>query len=114
MGAAIGIGLGIVLRGEIYRGAYGGAGEFGHVKVGGDLLCECGVTGCLEAVASEVGICGQVATLRGVSSISIDEVLALAPSDQPPMVGTVTWKDNRFIFKAIGGPPDDQGLNFSR
>ncbi len=54
-----GIGLGIVVGGEIYRGAHGGAGEFGHMTVDPSPaapLCNCGKRGCLEAVASDYGI----------------------------------------------------------
>src|SRR6266571_4730227 len=54
-----GVGLGIVVGGEIYRGARGGAGEFGHIIVDtapDAPLCNCGKRGCLEAVASDYGI----------------------------------------------------------
>ena len=54
-----GIGLGIVIRGEIYSGTHGGAGEFGHMTMatGEDApLCHCGKYGCLEAIASDYGI----------------------------------------------------------
>lgn len=48
-----GIGGGLILRGELYRGAEGLAGEIGHVNVLPDgPLCGCGARGCLEAVAS--------------------------------------------------------------
>ena len=73
-----GIGLGIVLRGEIFRGAGGGAGEFGHTKIESDLLCECGARGCLEAVASDVGLSLQVAAAKQRPSIDISEALELA------------------------------------
>lgn len=49
-----GVGMGIVIDGELYRGARGAAGEFGHVRVDRDgLPCACGKRGCLETVASE-------------------------------------------------------------
>src|SRR5260370_2724092 len=54
-----GIGLGIVVGGEIYRGAHGGAGEFGHMTVDTSAdapPCNCGKRGCLEAIASDYGI----------------------------------------------------------
>ena len=54
-----GIGLGVVVGGEIYRGAHGGAGEFGHMTVDTSAdapACNCGKRGCLEAVASDYGI----------------------------------------------------------
>jgi predicted NBD/HSP70 family sugar kinase len=49
-----GVGLGIILGGDVYRGAHGGAGEFGHVAVVEDgPLCECGKHGCLEALVAD-------------------------------------------------------------
>jgi predicted NBD/HSP70 family sugar kinase len=50
--AGTGIGAGIVIDGEIYRGAKGAAGDIGHIGIDGDeTLCRCGNKGCLEAVA---------------------------------------------------------------
>ena len=47
-----GIGSGLILEGELYRGA-GGAGEFGHMVVDPDgPQCSCGQRGCLESVAA--------------------------------------------------------------
>jgi hypothetical protein len=44
-----------------------------------------------------------------------NDTLALTPPDQPPMVGTVTWQgDAHFQFKAVGAPPNDPGLTFSK
>ncbi len=54
-----GIGLGIVIGGEIYRGSSGGAGEFGHMTIDTSTdapVCNCGKRGCLEAIASDYGI----------------------------------------------------------
>lgn len=52
-----GVGLGMVLDGRLYRGAGGGAGEFGHTKVVADgPLCDCGGRGCLEALIGEPAI----------------------------------------------------------
>jgi predicted NBD/HSP70 family sugar kinase len=49
-----GVGLGIIVGGDLYRGAHGGAGEFGHVAVVEDgPLCECGKHGCLEALVAD-------------------------------------------------------------
>ena len=48
-----GIGGGLVVGGRIWRGAFGQAGELGHVTVlPGGPVCGCGNRGCLEAVAS--------------------------------------------------------------
>ena len=52
-----GIGAGIIIDGEIYRGANGNAGELGHVPVLPDgPLCDCGNRGCLEALSSGTAI----------------------------------------------------------
>jgi glucokinase len=48
-----GIGAGIIVAGEIYRGAGGLAGEVGHTVVDlNGLLCGCGRRGCWEMIAS--------------------------------------------------------------
>jgi predicted NBD/HSP70 family sugar kinase len=55
----IGIGAGVVVGGELFRGRNGFAGELGHVTVRPDgPVCGCGARGCLEAIA------GQEAILR--------------------------------------------------
>lgn len=47
-----GIGAGIVIAGNIYRGAFGGAGEIGHIPLDPEgPRCNCGQTGCLEVMA---------------------------------------------------------------
>lgn len=47
-----GIGSGLILGGRIHRGADGAAGDIGHVQATSeDVVCRCGNTGCLEAVA---------------------------------------------------------------
>lgn len=48
-----GIGVGMVLNGQLVRGTSGLAGEFGHVTIQEDgPLCSCGNRGCWEACAS--------------------------------------------------------------
>ena len=45
-----GVGLGIITQGELYRGAFSGATEWGHTKIRFDgELCRCGQRGCVEA-----------------------------------------------------------------
>jgi predicted NBD/HSP70 family sugar kinase len=52
-----GVGLGIVVGGELYRGARGGAGEWGHMRVVDDgPMCHCGKRGCLEALVSDAAL----------------------------------------------------------
>jgi glucokinase-like ROK family protein len=47
-----GIGAGLLLNGQIYRGVTGSAGEIGHLTIEENgPLCACGNHGCLEAIA---------------------------------------------------------------
>jgi len=53
----VAVGRGIVINSDVYRGAFGGAGEFGHTAVTTEgRLCECGNSGCLETYVSDAGI----------------------------------------------------------
>ncbi len=48
-----GVGLGIIINGEIFTGATGFAGEFSHIPLSNtNSLCSCGKRGCLEVEAS--------------------------------------------------------------
>ena len=48
-----GIGGGIVVNGELYRGAFGTAAEIGHIRVVPEgHLCGCGARGCFEQYGS--------------------------------------------------------------
>ncbi|MGW6443111.1 ROK family protein [Lentzea sp. NPDC055074] len=50
--ADVGIGAGIVVNGEVYRGVSGFAGELGHVVIERDgIRCTCGSRGCVERYA---------------------------------------------------------------
>ncbi len=72
-----GIGVGIVLDGELYTGAKGNAGEFGHTIVEAHgRKCPCGNQGCLEQYASERAILSDYAKALGVKSVSIDRLIA--------------------------------------
>jgi glucokinase len=53
LGVGTGVAAGVVIGGRIHRGAHGVAGEIGHLPLFPDgPPCECGMVGCLEAVAS--------------------------------------------------------------
>ncbi|NDJ75954.1 MAG: ROK family transcriptional regulator [Chloroflexi bacterium] len=52
-----GIGLGVVINHQLYRGHKGGVGELGHITLLPDgPLCDCGKRGCLEALAADPAI----------------------------------------------------------
>lgn len=72
-----GVGLGMVLDGQLYRGAEGGAGEFGHTTVVPDgPRCACGKRGCLEALISDLALTNRVSTVLG-RQVTIGDAVAL-------------------------------------
>lgn len=67
---SVGIGAGIILNREIYRGFRGYAGEIGHMTLipENGPKCTCGSDGCFEAV------CGTGAILKKVKSVIAETV----------------------------------------
>jgi predicted NBD/HSP70 family sugar kinase len=60
-----GVGGGIVIDGQLHRGAYAAAGEFGHTAASANTVmewdlplvrCRCGRLGCIETLASGPGL----------------------------------------------------------
>jgi predicted NBD/HSP70 family sugar kinase len=69
--AATGIGCGIVVGGDVLRGASGVAGDLGHVRAAGPgdaRVCRCGRTGCLAAYSSGRALLERLAP-HGVGSL---------------------------------------------
>ncbi len=69
----IGIGAGIILEDRIFTGAFGNAGEFGHISV--DIngeKCKCGNYGCLEGLANVPAIC-KAAEVSSLSEIDTSD-----------------------------------------
>jgi glucokinase-like ROK family protein len=86
-----GIGAGLLLDGQIYRGVTGSAGEIGHLTIDENgPICTCGNQGCLEAVAGGRAIALQaqeavrnkqrthLSTIQPVEKISACEVATAA------------------------------------
>ena len=92
----IGVGAGIVIGGELFRGVRGFAGEIGHVTVQPDgPRCRCGARGCLEQLAGQeailraAGVAGAVGTSLGQPGGSVAELLARARAGEPGTVAAV-------------------------
>jgi predicted NBD/HSP70 family sugar kinase len=80
-----GIGLGMIVNGEIYRGHNGFAGEFSHIPLSEDgSLCTCGKRGCLEAEASMLVVAEKA--IRGIKKGNISSLKNIN-IDQSKMVG---------------------------
>lgn len=87
-----GVGLGIVINGEIFDGASGFAGELGHIQVNPEgELCYCGKVGCLDTITSASSLLknikdglrnGQISKLgehkNNLENINLEMVIAAA------------------------------------
>ncbi|MEU7803912.1 ROK family protein [Micromonospora arborensis] len=74
-----GIGCGIYLTGEVYRGTDGCAGDIGHIQVDSHgPMCSCGNVGCLEALFSGAALAKEATVAaRGGVSPALAERMAL-------------------------------------
>ncbi|MBW3608910.1 MAG: ROK family protein, partial [Actinobacteria bacterium] len=72
-----GVGAGLILGGDLYRGTGGTAGELGHVLVDETgPICRCGNRGCLEMMAGGRAIIDLLRPSHG-DDLTLDEVIAL-------------------------------------
>jgi predicted NBD/HSP70 family sugar kinase len=80
----VGLGLGIIQEGAPYRGAFGNAGEIGHVTVvpKGRLCPSCGQCGCLEAYASVYVLKEQLAA-AGITDSEFSDLERLHAAGNP-------------------------------
>ncbi|GGO17705.1 ROK family protein [Micromonospora parathelypteridis] len=74
-----GIGCGIYLTGEVYRGTDGCAGDIGHIQVDSHgPMCSCGNIGCLEALFSGAALAKEATVAaRSGTSPALAERMAL-------------------------------------
>ncbi len=87
-----GIAAGIVVDGKVVDGGEGFSGEFGHMTVNpySEVVCDCGRTGCVEALASGRRI-GQVAR----ESLPADSLLNELCGNDPSRI------DAKMVFDAF-------------
>jgi predicted NBD/HSP70 family sugar kinase len=73
-----GVGMGLVINGQVYHGPTGAAAEFGHMNHLPDgLLCRCGRHGCVEAYAADYGIL----RLASASPANIEPTFTAVPEE---------------------------------
>lgn len=87
---ATGIGAGIISGGRLHRGAKGAAGDLGHVAAphAPEVLCSCGNTGCLEAVAGGPAITRALREL-GITATSNSDIVDLVKGGNIPAAHAV-------------------------
>jgi predicted NBD/HSP70 family sugar kinase len=73
-----GIGAGLIIGGQVYRGSGGTAGEIGHVLVDEHgPLCRCGNRGCLETYAGADALLDLLRRQHG-DELTVDGLVQLA------------------------------------
>ncbi len=77
-----GVGLGMILNSELFRGSNGFAGEFSHIPLfSNNKLCSCGKMGCLETETSLSVIIekAKTALTNGRNSVLQDQIFEVDP-----------------------------------
>ena len=83
-----GIGLGIVVNGQLYRGM-GGAGEFGHTVIDPHgFVCDCGKRGCLETFVGDPWLLRRAAE-NGQHFHTIDALSKAAKEGNQAMIDLI-------------------------
>ncbi len=83
-----GVGLGLVLKGELFRGNNGFAGEFSHIPVfTNNKMCSCGKSGCLETEASLLTLTEKAS--KGLSQGKISMLQQLVLEEQGAAVQAI-------------------------
>ena len=98
-----GVGLGMILNGELFRGHNGFAGEFSHIPIfSSNKLCSCGKTGCLETEASllvlvEKAVKGiQEGKISNLPKISLDH-----PEEACSAIIQMALKGDKFCIELL-------------
>lgn len=83
-----GVGGGVVLDGELHRGAFGVGAEIGHMRVVPDgILCGCGNHGCFEQYASGSALVREARNAAGSGSPRARDLMERAGGDATAITG---------------------------
>lgn len=78
-----GIGVGIIMNGELFLGENGYSGESGHMIIQMDgKQCRCGRNGCWEAYASEYALIREFEALLSKENLSLEALLNLQQQEE--------------------------------
>ncbi|MGP3922791.1 ROK family transcriptional regulator [Streptomyces sp. 8N616] len=80
---ASGVGAGLVINGQIYRGPGGTAGEIGHITLDeSGPVCRCGNRGCLETFTAARYVLGLLRSSHG-PDLTVERMVQLAREGDP-------------------------------
>ena len=96
-----GVGAGLILDGDVFRGAAGTAGEIGHLTIDENgPVCRCGNRGCLETYIGARGLLDALASSHG--PLSLRDVITRA-LDGDPGCRRVLEDAGRHLGVAVAG-----------
>ena len=82
-----GIGSALVVGGGVVSGAYGVAGEIGHVPIStAGPTCHCGGTGCVEAIASTGAIVDRARAVTDEPELTMEQAVGRAREGDPELI----------------------------
>ncbi|MEX0427442.1 ROK family glucokinase [Nocardioides sp. DS6] len=91
-----GVGGGLVLDGELYRGAFGVGAEIGHMRVvPNGILCGCGNKGCFEQYASGSALVRDARAAASAGSLLARGLLDRAGGDTARITGPLVTEAAR-------------------
>lgn len=111
-----GIGGGLVLGGEIYRGSSFVAGEVGHMMIVDEgPLCGCGNHGCLEALASGPAIANMARELirHGEETLMTDLIGGDVDLVTAEVVGRAAMQGDAAAIAVIGKAAEYLGIGIA-
>lgn len=113
-----GVGTGVIINGQLYRGSRNGAGEFGHISIDPQgPRCSCGNRGCLEVFTSDLATIerflkktrtGGKTTKSADSLVDMGRIVEMARNGHPQ--ATETLKETAG-YLGLGLAPIIYGLN---
>ena len=107
-----GVGLGLVLKGELFRGENGFAGEFSHIPLfTNNKLCGCGKMGCLETEASLLAVIEKA--MEGIRAGKLSLIKKLPPNHHEQaceIVIDAAQRGDKFAVELLS----DAGYNIGR
>jgi transcriptional regulator of PTS gene len=102
----LGVGMGIVIDGKLYRGTHGCGAELGHTKVHLDgALCRCGQRGCLEAYVGDYALLREASTAMDLGPAASTEhqmeVLLNAARSGNALASSITRRAGRMFAMGL-------------
>jgi predicted NBD/HSP70 family sugar kinase len=101
-----GVGVGVMIRGEVFSGSHSFAGELGHLEVRGQKAkCQCGNVGCIETLVCNDYIIEQVRKKYGLSTpkessvkACVNEIIQMARDGNNGVYSIIKEATNNIIY----------------